>query len=199
MAANELLERVLTELRGMAEFTVGAGSVTRPDGIVVPLDPDAPLLTLGRLVQEDLCLMQKIGDQHVLTGAILCFPASWSLDEKIGRPLTGIHVPVPQYDSNLAARVQRMFDRVRLDQPLWRANALRYGDAILHHPRREADPRERRADAPYVRSERQCLVRLAQSDAVVFSIHTYLVHDSSLSQDLRAALDQHLGAAQAPA
>jgi hypothetical protein len=193
-AAAELLARVLAELRGMAGFVVGAEAVTRPDAVRVPIDRTEPLVTLGRLVQEDLCLLQPQGDQHVLTGAILCFPASWTLDEKIGRPLIGIHDTVPDYNADVAARVQRLFDAIRVEQPLWRANVLRYADPDLHQPRRVGAPRAKPATAPFIRSERQCLVRLATSRAVVFSIHTYVVRDSCLTPDESARLDAHLGA-----
>ncbi len=37
----------------------GTMAVLRPDGVEAPLDRGAPLLTLGRLVQEDLCLLQS--------------------------------------------------------------------------------------------------------------------------------------------
>ena len=30
---------------------------------------------------------------------------------------------------------------------------------------------------PFTRSERQCILRLPESDAVVFTIHTYVVRD----------------------
>jgi hypothetical protein len=56
--------------------------------------------------------MERRGDEHVLTAAVLCFPASWHLADKIGRPLTTIHVPVKVYDETLARRVQRLFDGV---------------------------------------------------------------------------------------
>ena len=38
--------------------------LTRPDGVTVPLDPGQPLLTLGRLVQQDLCLMEENGPEY---------------------------------------------------------------------------------------------------------------------------------------
>ena len=106
-AADELLDMVL-EL-----VYPGAGAqVTRPDGVQVSIDRADPMGTLGRLVQEDLCILEKRGDEHVLTAAVLCFPASWTLGEKFMRPLTAIHVPVEEYDENIAARVQRLFDGV---------------------------------------------------------------------------------------
>jgi dimethylamine monooxygenase subunit A len=62
---------------------------------------------------------------------------------------------------------------------------------VLHQPRREAAPRR---DAPgtgrYLRSEKQCFVRLAAHDAVVFSIHTYLVPLTALPAQARAGLAQ---------
>ena len=187
-AATELLDAVLTWARGVPGFGLDEARIRRPDGLVVPLDPDAPLLTLGRLVQEDLCLMQSDGGAYRLTGAILCFPASWTLAQKLGRPLTDIHGPVPAYDAELARRVDRMFAVVRPEQPLWRMNYLTYDDFTLHQPRREGESRPRPTAHGYVRSERQCLVRLPVSRAVVFSIHTYVVKAAAVPDEALAAL-----------
>ena len=180
-AADELLRYVLDWLRANGcDYRVGDTEVERPDGVRVGIDRDDPMGTLGHLVQEDLCLMEKHGDEHVLTAAVLCFPASWRLADKIGRPLTGIHVPVPEYDDNLARRVQRLFDGVQVGRPLWRFNILRYADATLHQPRSRVVPRtleERGEEYPYLRSERQCVLRLPETRACVFSIHTYVVNE----------------------
>lgn len=191
-AAEELYDRLLAELVRMPGYRVGAHSVTRPDGVEVALDRGAPLLTLGRLVQEDLCLLEQAEGEpeHVLTGAVLCFPSNWTLAEKFLRPLIRIHVPVASYDDDVARRVQRLFDAIRPEQGLWRANAGHCGDAILFRPRREADPprRDRGPDMPYIRSERQTLVRLPQTRAVVFGIHTYVVRQTSLTAEQAEAL-----------
>lgn len=187
-AAEELLARVLGKLRDAAGYRVGQNSVLRPDGVEVPLDFGLPLMTLGRLVQEDLCLMQRQGDEYVLTAAILCFPASWSLDQKLGRALIGIHAQVAHYTEDLARRVQRLFEMIRVEQPLYRMNALVYSDPALFQPRREGDPRLDRTDGKYLRSERQCLLRLPQSDAVLFAIHTYTVLVADLPQAARDAM-----------
>jgi hypothetical protein len=189
-AAEELLEVVLQQLRLTPGYLVAADAVTRPDGVTVALHRDWPLRTLGRLVQEDLCLMEHDGAEHRLTGAILCFPASWTLAEKLGRPMTAIHVPVEPYTEDVARRVQRLFDAIRPEQPLWRMNYLTYADPTLHQPRLESDRRPRPpADTRvYVRSERQCLLRLPRSRAVVFSIHTYVLRLEDLPADARHAL-----------
>ncbi len=175
--AREILAHTLEILSARADFQVTNSQVICPDGHVVDLDHDAPLATLGQITQEDICLLQKQGNEHVLTGAVLCFPASWTLSEKINRPLIGIHVPVPAYDADIAKRVQRLFDGVRVGRPLWRKNALWYDDPELFTPRPEAAPREPvlPTTGAYLRSERQAIMRLPESNAVVFSIHTFLL------------------------
>lgn len=139
-------------------------------------DRSDPWLTLSSLVQEDLCILQKQGDEHRMTAALLCFPAAWTLAEKLGRPLTGIHAPVAPYDDQIALRVQRMFDGVQVGRPMMRANLLRYDRPDLFQPHTETAPRPvGRPDSPYERSERQCVLRLPRTNAVVFSIHTTVV------------------------
>ena len=171
----ELLETVLEELARRRDFAVADERVTRPDGVEVAVDRGDPFLTLSQLVQEDFCIHDRQGEEHVLTAALLCFPAAWTLAEKIGRPLGHIHRPVARYDAEVARRVQRMFDMVRPGQPLWRANLLRYDDPALFQPHTEARPRPvGRPDSPYLRSERQVILRLPATGAVVFSIHTTL-------------------------
>lgn len=176
-AAEELLEMVLANLP--EGFSREGEMVTRPDAVTVPLDRADPMGTLGRLVQEDLCLLEKRpgSDEHVLTGAVLCFPAGWRLAAKMMRPLTAIHIPIPEYDAGIAKRVQRLFDGVQPGRPLMRFNRLWQDDPALFQPgpRRDNGDRADPATAPYFRSERQCLVRLPDTRAVVFSIHTYVL------------------------
>ena len=174
-AVGELLDEVLALLQSRPDFEVCKNKVTRPDGIEAIVDRTAPLEMLGRLVTEDLCLLQKKGDAHVLTAALLCFPASWTLAEKFGKPLIALHAPVAEYDTALARRVQRLFDGVKVGQPIWRANLLKYDDPNLHQPRLENDRRAIASEgARYERSERQVLWRLPKTGAVVFTLS--LIH-----------------------
>ncbi|WP_037254988.1 heme-dependent oxidative N-demethylase family protein [Roseobacter sp. SK209-2-6] len=174
-AAQELLETVLAQL-----YPDATEVVLRPDGQEVKINWQDPLGTLGRITQQDFCILQRPegSDEHVLTGAILCFPASWTLAEKFMRPLIGIHDTVDSYDEGIAKRVQRLFDGVQTGRPLWRFNALWYHDPELHAPRRMSDPRDKShgSAAQYMRSEQQVLLRLPKSRAVIFSIHSYVLH-----------------------
>ena len=178
--ASELLDLGLSQIGLSRDYT----QATRADGKVVSIDRDAPLRTLGQLFQADFCILQKPegASEHVLTGAVLCFPAGWTLAEKIGRPLVRVHRPVASYDDGLAPRVQRLFDGLRAGQALWRAIAHLHETPDLFTPRLERDPRpEDHAHAPFIRAERQVLFRLAGSKAVVFSIHSYMIARTNLS------------------
>ena len=172
---QQMLDNVLGHLpKG---FEVNSEAVICPDGRHVPVDRSDPFVTLGRILQDDICLLEKRGEEHVLTGAVLCFPASWRLREKIGHPLTHIHIPVRSYTDDIARRVQRLFDGVRVGHPLWRFNALWYEDAELYQPRPVSEPRPLTdpGTAPYLRTERQVLWRLPSTDAVLFTIHTFVL------------------------
>ena len=189
-AAQELYDMVVQRLSGSEGYHLRGDSMTRPDGVEVDLDRSKPLLTLGRLVQEDLCILQRGEGEHLLTGAILCFPASWTLAQKLGGTMLGIHRPVSSYTTDLAARVQRMLDAIRPEQGLWRMNYLTYAVADLHHPLPEETPRDRskHIEKPYLRCERQCFIRLPVTGAVVFTIHSYLMPISNLPPEAQASL-----------
>jgi dimethylamine monooxygenase subunit A len=188
-AAEEVLEITLGTLARRPDFGVTAAAVRRPDGVEVRVARDDPLGTVGRLLQEDVCLLEKRGEEHVLTGAVLVFPSGWTLAQKIGRPLLRIHLPVAAYDDDIGRRVQRLFEGLQPGRPLMRGNLLWHGAATLHQPRLEGEPKPHgAAGALFLRSERQCLVRLPRTGAVIFTIHTSVVDAAGLSPEDRAAL-----------
>jgi len=191
-AAQELLDMILKELGTIDGFEVSRDQVTCPDGRRVQLNKTAPLITAARLVQEDLILMQKSGVEHVLTAGVLCFPASWSLAEKFGKNLVGIHGPVTEYTDDLARRVQRLFEHIKPERPMWRANFLTYSNPDLFQPRAENNRREtEQAGDKWVRVERQCLLKLPVTGAVVFSIHSHVVPIGTLTAAERSELFLH--------
>ncbi|MCR9108722.1 DUF3445 domain-containing protein [Marivita sp. XM-24bin2] len=177
---RKMMDEVLAHLP--QGFVRAADQITCPDGRVVQIDRSDPFGTLGHILQDDICLMEKRGDEHVLTGAVLCFPASWRLREKIGHPLTHIHMPVTSYTDDIARRVQRLFDGVRPGRPIWRFNALWYEEPHLYQPRTETEPRPltEAGKTPYLRTERQVVWRLSESDSVLFTIHTFILMRESL-------------------
>jgi hypothetical protein len=189
-AADEVLALILAHLDGVPGYARESDAMRRPDGVRVPLD-GPPLIAAGRLVQEDLVILERAEGEpeHRLTGAVLCFPSNWTLAQKLGMPLARIHLPVEAYDPTVAKRVQRLFDAIRPEAPLMRANLLPYAHGHLHSPRREFD---RHSPGPgevrFVRVERQTLLRLPVTRAIVFSIHVYQVPLAAISGEERARL-----------
>lgn len=196
-AAEELLREVLHDLPQLG-FTRRGQKVECPDGRIVEIAPDNALWTVGHLLQADFCILQKPEGEaeHVLTGAVLCFPSSWTLAEKLGKPLMRIHKPVASYDADMGRRVQRMFDMMRPEQPLWRANLLHYTNPALYQPWPELSTKDKSLQGDYIRSERQCLLKLRDTDAVIFSIHTAVVERNALRPEERAALQEIEASAQ---
>lgn len=193
-AAMELFDAVLERISRLPGYVIGDRAVGRPDGASVPLDRTRPMATIGRLVQPDLCVLDKAegAAEHRLVAGVVCFPSGWSLDQKIGRGLARIHLPTEPYDDGIAKRVQRMFDNLRTGHPIWRANGHLMADPRLNQRMREFEMPITQHDAPgYVRSERQVLFRLPKTGAIVFSIHTIVVALESLTDAQRNALEIH--------
>jgi hypothetical protein len=149
-----------------------------PDQAPGPADDgDPPLVTLGRIAQEDFCLLQRQDDgAHALTAAILCFPSHWHLHEKLGRPLAEIHAPVPGFNTKLGGPAERFFANLLVERPVWRANWTLVESPDLFHPQpRETVPdlsSENAGRRLWLRVERQILRRLPETRAVVFTIRT---------------------------
>jgi hypothetical protein len=140
-----------------------------------------PLELAGRLVQEDLCLIHNCDRGPVLTAATLCFPSRWRLNEKIGKPLSAVHEPVPLYADRLAGPVDRFMRHLKPDHIVSRLNWSLLDDPALFQPsgkwRIEAATEITPANAGsrvFLRVERQTLRRLPVSGAVLFGIKVHV-------------------------
>lgn len=178
-ATSEHLDLVLERLKTTAGYEVGEGEVRCPDGRVVPTG-GSPLLVAARLLQQDICIMERRGAEFVLAAAALCFPSNWRLSEKLNKPMTVIHEPVPKYSDQIARVVGLMFDKMRPDRPMWRMNFLLYANAELHQPNRLE--RANLETGRFIRCERQTLIKLPETGAIAFGIHTYVVPRAALSE-----------------
>ncbi|MES0881375.1 heme-dependent oxidative N-demethylase family protein [Roseibium sp. SCP14] len=163
-----------------ATHQIASGSVGIPTaGREVSLTDKPALLTASRLVQEDLILMRPGDDGYRLVAASLCFPSSWSLAEKFGKSMSGIHEGVPGFNgSRMGQMVARLFDNLKVDQLVCRFNWSIHPDSDLHHPL----PKDMRFDCPdqalaslFLRVERQTLRRLPESGDILFAIKIH--HD----------------------
>lgn len=140
--------------------------------------PLHPLDLAGRLVPEDLCILQPDGTTFRLVAASVCSPARWRLSEKIGRPLGAVHDPVPGYAEKLQRPVDRFFASIKPEKPVWRLNWGIVDDPAPFQPvarqRAMTITAENASERLWLRVERQTMRRLPASDAVVFTIRTYV-------------------------
>jgi Haem-dependent oxidative N-demethylase, alpha subunit-like len=162
--------------------------VNRETGERFSADPAEPLSMIGRMVQEDFCLLQESLAGYRLTAAALCFPAHWRLSEKLGRPLDVIHEPVPGFAERLAGPVDRFFDKLQASRPVWRVNWSLVDTPELYRPpeqrgRRRTLCAERAGEQLWLRVERQTLRRLPDSGAVLFGIRTYVEALATVTDD----------------
>lgn len=165
-----------------------------------------PLDVAGRLVMEDLCLIQSAGECHILVGASLCSPARWQLAEKLGKPLAAIHGPVPGYDDVLARPVEHFFAALKPDRLVCRFNWGIADDPVPFQP--VAPPvsagvtAENAGERLWLRVERQTLRRLPLTGAVVFAIRTIItrldqaITPGQTARDLAAAIGDMPAATQ---
>jgi hypothetical protein len=178
---------------------------------------DMPALQAAALlVQEDLVLMRRGQAGWRLAAASLCFPSSWTLAEKFGKPLQDIHEPVPGFGAGTrtAELIERIFDRLSADRPVERRNwSIQAGDALhqpLSHDGRSARAAGTRSRFPggdaaahaFIRVERQTLRKLPVSGDILFTIRIHLDPLSALSahpdrRSLAAAFAAQLNALDA--
>jgi dimethylamine monooxygenase subunit A len=141
----------------------------------------APLDLAGRLVQEDLCLLRPGVSGYELVAASVCFPSRWRLADKMGRCLGQIHAPVPGYAEKLSSPVDRFFEQLKVDRPVWRMNwSIADSPDLFLPPKLESEPLNTTIDASnvreklWIRTERQTLRRLAKTGNILFTIRTHL-------------------------
>jgi dimethylamine monooxygenase subunit A len=140
-----------------------------------------PLELAGRLVQEDLCLIETSPKGPRLTAAALCFPSRWRLAEKLGRPLASVHGKVPFYGDRLARPVDRFMAHVKPGHIAARLNWSVMDDPTLFQPtgkwRTAHDATitaQNAGERLFLRVERQTLRRLPASGAVLFGIRVHV-------------------------
>lgn len=139
--------------------------------------PCDPLELAGRLVQEDLCLIEPDPAGPRLTAAVLCFPTRWRLAEKLGHPLASIHAPVPFFAERLANPVDRLLSLLKPGKLVERFNWSILDDPALFQPgghgRAAPDPaitEENAGKKLWLRVERQTLSRLPEVTTILFTI-----------------------------
>ena len=89
---------------------------------------------LGRAWEPDFALMLKGNDGVFRLGAgAVCFPSSWALREKLGKPIDEIHSPVPGLNAALSRQIHTFLDRLAPSAAWTRENWGLSRDGNLNH------------------------------------------------------------------
>jgi hypothetical protein len=172
---------VWAETEGSRDGQAEVRDLIAASGIAIPPRPDLPpLYEAARAVADDLCLMQKSGGEWRLSALSLSAGTFFTAAEVIGKPLAGLHAPVPGFGEALLPRVSRIFDALSADTVLERRNWTVMAGDDLHAPDGEAVRAriaaiapEEAAEALFVRVERQTLRRLPATGGLVFTIRVW--------------------------
>ncbi len=171
--------------------------------IPVPTEPTAndvhsSLIRLGKAFEPDLLLLQPdAGGEFVLKAGVVCFPSSWALTEKIGRPLDAIHATVPGLNPSIGTAISTFLERLKPGIAYERSN---WGIAAtpelnlhpsLNRPRLKPplDP-----DRTWLRIEDQVLSRMPDGESLLFGIDLRIIpiqealHDPAIRKGFHRAM-----------
>ncbi len=139
------------------------------------------LIAAGRMVSDDLVVMENRGQGWIATSLLLTQPTFFSLDDSFDRELHQLHTPVPGGNPGLAGKIARVFDRMPAGEVFERFNWTVQLGMERYWPHGSAmrgqlqDLRPEEAlDHLALRVERQTLVRLEATHAVLFCIRICL-------------------------
>jgi len=146
-----------------------------------------PLELCERIVQEDLILMRpgppqpgsKQDDGYYMAAAAVIFSFS-ELQEKLGQPVEFIHAPVPGYEQHLRKTMNLMFQKLKVEQPLWRNNWGLALNGVLDQPlygsewNQQARTMQGEEDVTdlFLKVEYQTIRRLPRTNYLLFTVKT---------------------------
>jgi|SRR6185295_1227611 len=159
-------EPILSEVVDLAE-SLGIPAARH----LLPMDT---CVALGRVWEPDLLFLRSEENaQPELVGGCVCFPSSWSFEQKIGNPLDFIHAPVPTLNEQFANPVKQFLARMKPGISWERINwGLSRTPELNQHPNRRLPRLDSSAELKEVwfRIEYQSLVALPRTGSILFGI-----------------------------
>lgn len=134
----------------------------------------AKLLALGEFWEPDFLLLKADADGEIrLHGGCVCFPSSWRLSEKLGRPIEFIHDVVPGLNATLGPAIHKFLAGLKPGLAWLRSNwGLSRSSELNQHPDRALPRLDAgvHAGEVWLRVEHQALVALPESGGILFGI-----------------------------
>ncbi|MCR9128988.1 MAG: DUF3445 domain-containing protein [Alphaproteobacteria bacterium] len=152
------------------------------------------LIKASRLVSDDLVIMTPGAAGWTCAALTLTAPTFFAIEDVIGRNIAALHGPVPDA-ARLSTRIERVFEGLQPGTVLERFNWTLQAGADRFTP--DAAPlraRALRADREawrallHLRVERQTIVKLRETGAVLFTIRVCLDPVAALQHEDRASL-----------
>jgi hypothetical protein len=198
-AQSELLELFMAYLPkrypDIYSYNVQEKSVT-----VHPLDTTfrlddwkhAPLELCERIVQEDLILMRpgksasdsgKLAPEGYYMAAAAVVFSFDELPEKLGQPAEFLHAPVPGYERHLRKGLNMFFNKLKVEQPMWRNNwgiapsgtldKPIYGSTSALEHRNMGNVTRADVRAKFLKVEYETIRRLPRSGYLLFTVRSF--------------------------
>lgn len=165
-----------------------------------------PLRVIGMLLPNDLLLTRKIGDKYVLVAGSVHLPSKWSLTDKIGKNLAGVHYEEKDgaihgfgvYKHALEKKVDSYFDLMPTGKLSIRFVPMVHPEPeISQHPSLYVNPNTETyhshnvGDKLWIRTERETFRKLHRNnDFILMTIHPFYAPLSLVEE--RPALAKNL-------
>lgn len=147
--------------------------------------PMPPLEYIGRQVQGDFAILDQRDNNLFMDAGIVTCPAAWSLAFDVGMSFSEWHGPVPMVHSEgIIDRALKYLIAIPIGSPVRRLNWTltvnpRMDTATETYsdwgPERTLVTQENVGKMVYLRVEIQVIDRMPRSNALMFSIRTYLI------------------------
>jgi dimethylamine monooxygenase subunit A len=162
-----------------------------------PDDYRSKAKALGTFWEPDYLLLKKTAGDIRLVCACVCFPSSWVVEEKIGRPIEEIHEFVPGLNAAIGRQIHTFLERMKPGVSWTRSNwGLSRSPERNQHPSRRLPRLDEnvRPDEIFFRVEEQSLIALPETEGILFGIRIKIhplseFRESEAGQRLRYALE----------
>lgn len=200
-------ERLLSQRQYWLENDPATYAAMLPEGVAMldegfalarHFDPRIPIapghsdgwskcLMLGQAWEPDFLLLKPGQDREIrLLGGSVCFPSSWSLSEKVGKPIELIHEVVPGMNTQIGAQIHTFLSRLKPGVTWLRSNwGLSRSPDLNQHPKRNLPRLGSNVGLGDVwfRVEHQALLALPESEGILFGIRLAVHPLAALQSD----------------
>jgi hypothetical protein len=142
--------------------------------LIALTDANERCAALGRIWEPDFLLLKSNSTgPFQLLGGCVCFPSSWSLAEKIGRPLEMVHGVVPSLNAQIGPSIQSFLAKLAPGVTWLRHNwGLSRSPELNQHPQRALPKLDGAIELSnvWLRVEHQALTALPKNGGILFGI-----------------------------